>query len=87
MAQPLCGKIAQSVGVWVFVSDFNKEDVMQIQVLMRVVFGYETIYPVCEKAKLFAKIAGKKTLGPTVLSSIKALGYEIEVIPSKLEIL
>jgi len=60
---------------------------MQIQVLMRVVYGCETVYPVCEKAKLFAKIAGKKTLGPTVLSSIKALGYEIEVIPSKLEVI
>ena len=60
---------------------------MQIQVRMREVFGNETVYPVCETAKLFAKIAGTKTLGPTVLSSIKALGYEIEVIPSKLEVL
>lgn len=60
---------------------------MQIQVRMREVFGNETVYPVCETAKLFAKIAGTKTLSPTMLSSIKALGYEIEVIPSKLEIL
>ena len=60
---------------------------MQIQVLMRMVFGNEAVYPACDKAKLFAKIAGTKTLSPTVLSSIKALGYEIEVIPSKLEII
>lgn len=60
---------------------------MQIQVLVRTVFGNETVYPVCEKAKLFAKIAGTKTLCPTALSSIKALGYEIEVIPSKLEVI
>jgi hypothetical protein len=60
---------------------------MQIQVRMREVFGNETVYPVCETAKLFAKIAGTKTLSPTALSSIKALGYEIEVIPSKLEII
>ena len=70
-----------------FVSDFNKENAMKVWVLVRVVYGCETAYPVCDKAKLFAKIAGTKTLGPTVLSSIKALGYEIEVIPSKLEIL
>ena len=60
---------------------------MKVWVLVRMVFGSEAVYPVCEKAKLFAKIAGTKTLGPTVLSSIKALGYEIEVIPSKLEII
>ena len=60
---------------------------MKVWVLVRMVFGNETVYPVCEKAKLFAKIAGTKTLCPTALSSIKALGYEIEVIPSKLEIL
>ena len=42
-------------------------------------YGKEVIYPVCEKAKAFAKIAGTKTLTKQTLSSIKMLGYEIEV--------
>ncbi len=61
---------------------------MQLQITVRVinVYGCETVYPACDKAKLFAKIAGTKTLVPAVLSNIKALGYEIEVIPTKLPV-
>ena len=40
-------------------------------------FGNERIYPVCNKAQLFAIISGHKTLLPAVIHNIKRLGYTI----------
>lgn len=50
---------------------------MQINVLIRDVYGTEKVYPVCGKAKLFAGIAGTTTLTPKALKLITELGYEI----------
>jgi hypothetical protein len=52
---------------------------MIITVAIRNVYGNELIYPVCDKAKAFADIAGTKTLQRWVLDHIKSLGYKIEV--------
>lgn len=52
---------------------------MEILVCIRNVYGNELIYPVCEKAKLFAKLAGRKTLGAADIQTIKALGYSVKV--------
>jgi len=41
-------------------------------------WGNEYVYPVCNKAKLFANISGHKTLVPSVIDCIKALGYKLE---------
>ena len=41
------------------------------------VFGNELIYPVCNKAKVFAIISGNKTLLPEVIDNIKKLGYTL----------
>jgi hypothetical protein len=41
------------------------------------VYGKNTFYPLCEKAKLFAAIAGTKTLTAEVLGGIKELGYKL----------
>jgi hypothetical protein len=54
---------------------------MNITVQIRQVYGNETVYPVCEKAKLFALIAGTKTLTLQAIAQIKLLGYEITVQP------
>ena len=43
------------------------------------VYGARTVYPVCETAQIFADITGTKTLKPTTINSIKALGYTILV--------
>lgn len=42
-------------------------------------YGIETFYPACERAKLFARIAGTKTLTRHALRDIVALGIEIEI--------
>jgi hypothetical protein len=52
--------------------------VMTIQVFIKDVYVQEMIYPSCEKAKLFAAIAGTKTLTRDTLTLIKKLGYEVE---------
>lgn len=50
---------------------------MQIVVTIKSVYGNELVYPVCEKAKLFAKLSGSKTLTHSALRDIKALGYAV----------
>jgi hypothetical protein len=52
---------------------------MEITVRITSNYGAKTVYPVCETAKIFADIAGTKTLKPTTINSIKALGYKIVV--------
>jgi hypothetical protein len=62
---------------------------MKIQIEMKEVYGETKVYPVCEKAKLFARIAGTKTLTRPVLEDIERLGYQLEltVNPTYLELL
>jgi hypothetical protein len=52
---------------------------MTITVEIKNVYGNETIYPVCDRAKTFAAIAGTKTLTRHALSLIKGLGYTVNV--------
>jgi hypothetical protein len=51
----------------------------EIAIEIKSVYGNETIYPVDENAKLFARLAGTKTLTRQAISHIKALGYEVKV--------
>ena len=53
---------------------------LKIQITLKNVYGTEQAYPVCDKAKVFAEIAGSKTLQPRTLRQIIRLGYEIEVV-------
>lgn len=50
-----------------------------ITVELKIKYGNELIYPVCDNAKLFAKLAGKITLNRFDIDIIKQLGYTIEV--------
>lgn len=43
------------------------------------VYGKENIYPANDKAKLFASIAGTKTLSRSDLKAIAALGFSVEL--------
>jgi hypothetical protein len=49
----------------------------EITVQVKTVYGNELVYPVCDKAKLFAQIAGSKTLTTDCLLAIVKLGYTI----------
>lgn len=52
---------------------------MEITVEIKNVYGNTTIYPVCEKAKIFASMVGQKTLTSRDIEHIKKLGFEVEV--------
>ena len=62
---------------------------MKIQIEMKEVYGETKVYPVCPKAKLFAKIANTKTLTRETLENIERLGYQLELVvqPKYLEII
>jgi len=49
-----------------------------IEVEVKDVYGITKYYPICEKAQLFADIAGTKTLTVQVIKKIEALGYSIK---------
>lgn len=50
---------------------------MQITVQLKNVYGVEKIYPICEKATLFAAMTGCKTLTSETINYIKKLGYKV----------
>ena len=51
-----------------------------IEVNLKSVYGEVKAYPVNEAAKLFAELAGTKTLTMQSLKLIKALGYEVKAV-------
>lgn len=56
---------------------------MTILVELKDVYGERKVYPVCDKAKTFAVIAGTRTLTPATLNLIKDLGYTVNVKASQ----
>jgi hypothetical protein len=52
---------------------------MEIIVTIKSVYGTDKVYPVCDRAKMFASIADTVTLTEHTISNIKALGYMIIV--------
>jgi hypothetical protein len=52
---------------------------MQISVTIKESYGRSLIYPACETADMFCRIANKTTLSEQVIKYIKALGYTIKV--------
>jgi len=49
-----------------------------VEVEIKDVYGAVKYYPICEKAQLFAGIAGTKTLTVEVIKKIEALGYSVK---------
>ena len=52
---------------------------MKIKVRVNSVLGRKRIYPVCDKAKLFAALIGNKCLTQCEIEIIMKLGFEIDV--------
>ena len=50
----------------------------KIEVEVRSVYGEKKVYPICEKAKLFAEIAGTKPMTHRLLTQIEALEEQDE---------
>lgn len=48
-----------------------------ITITIRNAYGNEFIYPVCYKAILFARLAGKKTFSKNDITIIESLGYSV----------
>ena len=51
-----------------------------VGVNLKSVYGEVTAYPINDAAKLFADLAGTKTLTAYALKKIAALGYEIKAV-------
>ena len=62
-------------------SDYEDADNMFkiIKIEVRDVYGRQKIYPICENAKRFARIAGTTTLTFATLKLIEELGYTWEI--------
>jgi hypothetical protein len=52
---------------------------MSITVRIANNYGNRVIYPVCQRAHTFAKVAGTTTLTDRVISLVKSLGIEVKV--------
>ena len=51
---------------------------MEIQVMVKSVYGENKVYPVCDTAKKFCELTGRKTLTRRDLQVIASLGYAVE---------
>lgn len=61
-------------------SEYEKKEIL---VEIKSVYGQEKIYPICPHAKMFAAIAGTKTLTLEVVAQIKKMGFPVKVISSQ----
>jgi hypothetical protein len=52
---------------------------MKIVVVVKNVYGNSLIYPVCDNAKSFSNLTGKKTLSSYAIRLIEELGYTVEL--------
>lgn len=59
---------------------------MDITVEIRDVYGIRTVYPACQTAKLFARLAGTKTLTSHAIDTIKQLGYSINIAQKEVQL-
>tara|TARA_R110000824_G_scaffold347323_1_gene534106 strand:- start:96 stop:314 length:219 start_codon:yes stop_codon:yes gene_type:complete len=54
---------------------------MDVTIQIKNNYGQDVAYPVCSNAKLFAEVAGTKTLTTEVLKRIMLLGFVIKFAP------
>lgn len=61
----------------------DQQQCFTIHVRVMDVYGRRVAYPVCDKAKIFAAIAGTTSLTETTLRCIRKLGFDIHVVPNE----
>jgi hypothetical protein len=61
----------------------DQQNLPAIHVRVMDVYGKRVVYPVCDKAQVFAAIAGTTSLTETTLRCIRKLGHDIHVIPQE----
>jgi len=49
-----------------------------ITITIKYVYGNAVVYPHCDDSRVFAQIAGTKTLTPDTIRLIRLLGYEVK---------
>ena len=52
--------------------------------MIKNVYGNELIYPVCDKAKAFTLLSGRKTLSRRDIEIIETLGFSVRVEAPKI---
>ncbi len=52
---------------------------MKITVTIKSVYGRRRIYPICDKAKAFARLTGNKCLTKSQVEIIESLGFQVEI--------
>ena len=57
----------------------NNNNTKSIKVRVKSQYGQQRIFPVCDTAKLFARLTNSKILSQGEIAVIKQLGYTIEV--------
>ena len=57
----------------------NSVESWTIVIEVRNVYGENKMYPVCDKAKAFAAIAGTKTLTAATIGHADALGFSVRI--------
>jgi hypothetical protein len=57
---------------------------MTITVAVRTVYGNDLVYPVDDKAALFASLLRVKTFNPHQIRTIRALGYAVHIAAGQL---
>lgn len=57
---------------------------LQISVRLKHIYGNQTIYPACDRAKVFTKMLKQNTLTQFDIACIKELGYTVAVEPEQL---
>jgi hypothetical protein len=60
-----------------------QQNLSAIHVRVMDVYGKRVVYPVCDKAQVFAAIAGTTSLTETTLRCIRKLGHDIHVVPNE----
>ena len=55
-----------------------------IKVRIKTVYGNTLIYPICDKAKIFAELKGQKTLTSQDIARIKSLGYSVVAVAEEI---